>query len=288
MVSHSARRMSHPQRYTHHGSLLRRALCGLPGRMPCRLLVILRLRGGGYRQSGLLDAHDHQRKEDILEVCEIYGEPLRSNMLSRARDQPVATKKERKKKLNLSTASHPSSHFNAKFLHSALPWSCATASFRPAETDCILTTTAGYLAFNKAETSLSPIYAYGVTVSLAVRDAVAYTSISPNYETTYVGEGKPTTVWCDNEYCMGAFDTPMTSIYSYPYATATSGDTATSAGPSVPQPPEKMGQLSPLAIVAITGLAGALLLSLALLSPFVGEYQRRKKRQSPSGAVNTR
>ncbi|KAK1673223.1 hypothetical protein BDP55DRAFT_634169 [Colletotrichum godetiae] len=191
------------------------------------------------------------------------------------------------KKTSLTSVRYMESHSVVICCPGALPWSCSTDRPRPTETNCILTTKAGYLAFNPAETQLSPIYAYGVTVSLAVRDAVAYTSISPEYKTTYIGEGKPTTVWCDNEYCMGAFDTPMTSTYSYPYATATSGETATSAGPSVPQPPEKMGQLGPLAIVAITGLAGALLLTLALLSPFMGEYRRRKKGQSPPGEVNT-
>ncbi|EXF78917.1 hypothetical protein CFIO01_11839 [Colletotrichum fioriniae PJ7] len=172
-----------------------------------------------------------------------------------------------------------------------MPWSCTSATgidptAWPREpTNCIFTTAAGIFTSNPAQT----LYAYGITYSVEVRESVASTRRLANYETSYFGDGKPTSEVCDETSCSGAFTVPTsTSTYpSYPYPTATRGDAAATDGPFVLQPPEKMGQLGPLAIVAITGLIGAVLLTVALLSPFMGEYFRRKEGQKQLRRVDT-
>ncbi|KAK1461650.1 hypothetical protein CMEL01_14604 [Colletotrichum melonis] len=164
----------------------------------------------------------------------------------------------------------------------ALPWSCTAGA------NCILTTTAGFLASDPAQTSPSPIYAYGITYSVEVRESVASTKRLANYETSYYGDGKPVSEACDESSCLGAFTAPESrNIYPYASPTTTRGDAAATDGPFVLQPPEKMGQLGPLAVVAITGLLGAVLLTIALLSPFMGEYFRRKEGQKQSRTINS-
>ncbi|KAK1712546.1 hypothetical protein BDP67DRAFT_619314 [Colletotrichum lupini] len=109
-----------------------------------------------------------------------------------------------------------------------------------------------------------------------------------NYETSYYGDGKPVSEACDESSCLGAFTAPESrNIYPYASPTTTRGDAAATDGPFVLQPPEKMGQLGPLAVVAITGLLGAVLLTIALLSPFMGEYFRRKEGQKQSRTINS-
>ncbi|KXH36177.1 hypothetical protein CSIM01_13476 [Colletotrichum simmondsii] len=163
-----------------------------------------------------------------------------------------------------------------------LPWSCTGGA------NCVLTTTAGFFASDPAQTSPSPIYAYGITYSVEVRESVASTKRFANYETSYYGDGKPISEACDYTSCLGAFTAPESrNIYPWASPTTTPGDAAATDGPFVLQPPEKMGQLGPLAIVAITGLLGAVLLTIALLSPFVGEYFRRKEGQKQSRTINT-